>query len=166
MSSDSGPFRNLSSFLITSRKFPTDEALLEPTLTKMYTDVANAVNARTVGVYNSSQIKTGNIYFNNGIEHNQHPGFRKVYQLASIASGINAIPLDITLISTSRFVNMYGTANRPSVQSVGIPYVNVTTPADGITLRINWTVPQIEVVTTTGNWTAYSAIIVLEYILN
>jgi hypothetical protein len=160
------PFNNRSPYLITSRKFPSDPAQLEPTLNKMYIEVAAAVNARTVGLYNMSQITTGNIYFNDGDPQDQHPGFRRVYQLASIASGTNTIPLGFTPTSTTRFVNMYGTGNSPSVQSVAIPHVNVTTPTDGIELRVNWGTSNIEVVTTTGNWTAYSAIIVLEYILN
>lgn len=166
MSSNIEPFNNRSPYLITSRKFPSNAVQLEPTLNKMYIEVAAAVNARTVGLYNMSQITTGNLYFNDGDPQDQHPGFRRVYQLDSIASGLNVIPLGFVLTDNSRFVNMYGTANRPDVQSVPIPYMNVTTPTDGIELRVNWSTSNIEIVTTTGNWTAYSAIIVLEYILN
>lgn len=166
MSSDIAPFKNRSPYLITSRKFPTDQVQLEPTLNKMYIEVAAAVNARTVGLYNMSQITTGDLYFNDGDPQDPHPGFRRVYQLASIAMGTNTIPLGFTPSSTTRFVDMYGTANRPTVRSVPIPFVNVGAPADGIELRVNWATSNIEIVTTTGNWTTYSAIIVLEYILN
>lgn len=166
MSSNNAPFSNRSPFLITSRKFPSDAVQLEPTLNKMYIEIAAATNARTIGLYNLSQVTTGDVYFNDGDPLARHQGFRKVYRLDSIASGTNTIPLGFTLTDDSEFVHIYGTANRIDVRSVPIPFVNVATPTDGIQIQVNWTTSNIELITTTGNWTTYSAIIVLEYILN
>lgn len=166
MSANIAPFNNRSPFLIESRNFPNDEVRLQVTLNKMYIEIAQAVNKRTIGTYSTAQITTGNVYFPEGNTTETEESFRTIYTLASIASGVNTIPLGFTLTPTTQFVMMYGTANNPGVRSGPIPYVNLTTPTDGIELRVNWTTSNIEIVTTTSNWVAYSAIIVLEYILN
>lgn len=166
MSSNSSLFQ--SPYLLTSRKFPTDAVELEPVLSKSYVDIANNVNISTSGIYEKLQIDTRNKYFNDANPQRQRQSYRQVYTLDALPNaGAATIPININLIPTSEFVHIYGTANRPSVRSVPIPFVNVGAPADGIQLEVDWVGPpsQIIITTTTGNWTTYSAIIVLEYIL-
>jgi hypothetical protein len=155
-----------AAFLITSRKFPQDSIELESVLTKMYTEVAQGVNFRTIGLYELTQITIGDKYFNTGDPQNRRQAFRKVFTLSSIAMGTNTIPLGFTLQSNNLFVHIYGVANNPTVESVPIPFVNSIVPGDDIDLRIDWPNNQIIITTTTGNWVDYSAIIVLEYLLN
>lgn len=167
MSSNSTFFQ--SPYLLTSRNFPDQMSLLTPVLSKAYIDTANNVNISTNGIYEKVQVDTRNKYFNDGQPERKRQSYRQVYTLDALPNaGTSTIPININLISTSQFVNIYGVANRPSVRSVPIPFVNVGTPGDGIQLEVDWVGPpsQIIITTTTGNWTAYSAIIVLEYILN
>lgn len=155
--------------LPTSRKFPKEIEELEPTLSKMYSDVAQAVNTREIANYEKVQTSTGQKWFNDAEPEKKRSSFRQVYTLASIANGTNTIPLGFTLPTVTplpTFVHVYGVGNYQGTQSVPLPHVNVTTPADGIELRINWATSNIEIVTTTANWANYSAVVVLEYILN
>jgi len=167
MSSNSSLFQ--SPFLITSRKFPTaSESELQSVLTKSYTDISNNVNISTSGIYEKLQIVTRNKYFNDNNSQQQRQSYRQTYSLDALPNaGTATIPLNIDLLPQSEFVLIMGTANEREVRSVPIPFVNVAAPADGIQIEVDWVgpPPQIIITTTTGNWTAYSAIIVLEYIL-
>ena len=109
MSANIAPFNNRSPFLIESRNFPNDEVRLQVTLNKMYIEIAQAVNKRTIGTYSTAQITTGNVYFPEGNTTGTEESFRTIYTLASIASGVNTIPLGFTLTPTTQFVMMYGT---------------------------------------------------------
>lgn len=160
------PQFNRTPYLITSRKFPEEIPILINELSKMYFDIAYAVNQREISIYTTTQVDTGQRWFNVGNTVNRQQAFRQVYTVASILNGTTTIPANISTDSNTRFTHIYGIANFPLNFSLPIPYVNVATPGDGIQLRYNWSTGNIEIITTTGNYTSYSAIIVLEYILN
>lgn len=158
-----------SPLLPTSRKFPKEIEELEPTLSKMYSDVSQAVNLREIAIYENVQTSTGQKWFNTVEPEKKRSAFRRVYTLASIANGTNTIALGFTLPTTAplpTFVHIYGVGNYQGTRSVPIPHINVAAPADSIEIRINWATSNIEIVTTTANWVNYSAVVVLEYILN
>jgi len=158
------PTQNRTPFLITTRKFPQDFIQLEPVLTKMYFEVSNAVNTREVSLYELSQINTGQKWFNTGNPINPLQAFRTVYTRTGIPNGNTTITHNLPIDINTQFVNIYGTANRPNTKFVPLPFVDGSGGGDNIGLFVDTT--NIHIVTTTANWTAYNAIIVLEYILN
>lgn len=90
-------------YLITSRDFPKDPEQLTQSLNRAYLDTANAVNARTVGLYSTGhQNITGEQWFlTNG---RKYQTIRQVYQFMSTA----AIPTNINLGTFGGFTEMYG----------------------------------------------------------
>lgn len=158
------PQLSAAPYLITSRTFPTDIEELVPVLNKMYFEVGNAVNVRTIGIYDKFQIASGNRYFNTGDPTNRLQSFRQVYTLTGIANGDNTIAHGISVDSNTQFVRIYGTANNPNTKFVPLPYVDGSGGGDNIGLYVDTT--NIHIVTSTANWTSYNAIVVLEYILN
>ncbi len=82
---------NQVAYLKTSRNFPEDLKQLTVEINKTYLDIANAVNARTIGIFpvNRPAI-TGESWFVD--KNRRQQGFRQVYVFtttANIAHGIN-----------------------------------------------------------------------------
>lgn len=142
-----------------------DEVQLPNVLNKMYFEVANAINSRTNGVYDKFQIATGNRYFNDGDPTNRLQSFRQVYTLASIANGTNTIASGISIDSNTKFVKTYGEAQSSTISTPLTPW-KMGVLDDAPYVRVNNSTGNIEIITTTANWTTFSAIVVLEYILN
>ena len=160
------PQLNNAPYVITSREFPQDSIQLSQVLTKMYFEVSNAINNRTIGLYDQYQIPTGNRYFNTGDPTNRLQSFRQAYQVNALPNNTTlTIPSNISIDSNTKFVNIYGVAQSGTIAVALTPWI-VGTPNDAPYLRINKTTGNIEIITTSGNWTAFSAIITLEYILN
>lgn len=153
-----------TSLLPTSRFFPLEQVYLPRELQNAWTDLATSINARESGIYSLDATPCGQSYYGLTGNTSSRSVLRKVFSLTSIANGVNSIAHSINITPTTQFTRIFGAANRPSTSFVPLPYVNVATPADGIALAINAT--NILVTTTTGNWTAYSASIVVEYIPN
>lgn len=155
-----------SPYLVTSRTFPVNNpGDLAVTLSKSYVDIANNVNISTQGTYERVQVATRNKYYNDVTPQNQRQSLRQVYTLAALPNtGTSTIATGINFTDTTQFVNIYGTAEDASVAVPLTPWV--MTPADDAPyVRVNKTSGNIEIITTSGNWTGYSAMIVLEYIL-
>lgn len=152
-------------YVITSRTFPFDETLLPAILSKMYFELANAINSRTIGIYDQSLIASGNIWFNTGIVNSREQSFRQVYTISSLLLGTNTIPLGINVDSNTIFVNISGTAQSTSVSVALTPWISGPL-VDAPYLRVNIATGNIEIITTTANWVTFSAVIVIELILN
>jgi hypothetical protein len=167
MSTNTSQFQSPS--LITSRKFPEDPTELQPVLSKAYVDIANTVNGKTTGIYEKIQIVTGNMYYSNASPANpsqKRQGYRQVYTLASLPSaGTATIPTNIAITAATQFVNIYGVAQSSGIAVALTPWV-MATPNDAPYLRVNLSTGNIEIITTSANWTSYSAFVVLEYTLN
>lgn len=165
MSSNTNQFQ--SPFLITSRKFPQNPVELETVLSKMNNDVAFNVNLSTSGIYEKIQVVTRNKYYSvNTTENKQRQSYRQTYTLTALPNtATSTIPTGITLTATSQFVNIYGIAESPTIAVALTPW-NMSMTEDAPYLRVNKATGNIEIITISGNWTTYSAIIVLEYILN
>lgn len=93
---------NQVAFLRTSREFPEDLGQLAIEVNKAYIDVANTVNARTIGVYpvNRPAI-TGNSYF---FSNQRQQSKRQVYSFTTTAD----IELGFKIANISQFVCSYG----------------------------------------------------------
>ena len=166
MTTPPAPQLNVSPYLISSRDFPFDEVKLPVILSKMYFEVAYGVNSRTIGLYDKFQIATGNRYFNDGNPTNRLQSFRQVYTLAALPNTATAtIATNISIDSNTQFVNIYGVAESSTVSTPLTPWI-FGTPNDAPYIRINRSTANIEIITTTANWTGFKAVVILEYILN
>lgn len=76
---------NNVSYIRTSRDFPTEAKELSVELNKAYVDIANSVNARTIGIFPTNRpVVTGESWF---ITQNQRQQtLRQVYKITSYAS--------------------------------------------------------------------------------
>jgi hypothetical protein len=74
---------------------------------------------------------------------------------ASVAHGIS-------VTANTVFTRIYACGTNPNTKFVPIPYVNVGTPGDGVELWVDTT--NVNIKTTTANWTSYTAIVVVEYL--
>jgi len=91
-----------SPYLRTSRDFPPDEQALRMELNKMYIDVANSVNARTVGLFPTNRpAVTGEEFF---LTTQKQQTLRQVYQFTSTAS----INHGVMVTSPNQFTSCYG----------------------------------------------------------
>ena len=94
---------NDSPYLRSNWKFPTDDENLKIQLERSYLDIANTVNARTIGSYPTNvQAITGNKFYLKGNQPQQ--GFRQVYSL----SGTTSIDHNVKLTDIAGFTDAYG----------------------------------------------------------
>lgn len=159
-----------SPYLITSRVFPIDSGKLEPILSKMYFEVAQAVNNRTIGIFNKFQVVTGERWFNSGnptvkdFDVTQQPQtYRQVYTFGAIVAGAN-LSFAHNITGVTQFTRIYGTCITTTPDYRPIPFADVVAATGSIAViadNVNVTVyngataPNI-----------VSGIIVLEYLLN
>lgn len=158
-----------SAYLITSRVFPIESGKLEPILSKMYFEVAQAVNDRIIGVFNKFQVVTGERWFNSTDSTkqdfdvtNQPQTYRQVYQFGAIAAGAN-LSINHNITGISQFTRIYGTCITDVPDYRPIPYAGLAA-TDNITLAVNNTIFAVFNGATAPN--IVSGIIVLEYLLN
>lgn len=154
-----------SPYLITSRIFPKQEEL-SPALTKMYIDIALAVNARVIGIFDKFRVVTGKQWFNDQEPQKKRQSYRDVYTIPSILEGITTIVPYQLFPETTIFVKFELTANDKTNFSFPALQTNINTPNDSIQVRYNWKNGKIELLTTTNHWLSYNAILIVEYLLN
>ena len=151
-----------TTFLPSAKFFPEDIDRLRKELTLSYSDTAAAVNNRDIAIYSTNFQACGQKYFiPNASNANSDVG-RICFDIPSILNGVTTVAHGQTLRPTSVFTRIYGTGTNPSTLYIPIPYVNVAVPANGIQLSVNAT--NIILTTTSADYTAFRAIIVLEYI--
>lgn len=153
-----------SPFLITSRKFPQDnKPELESVLTKSYTEVALAVNARTIGLFQTVQTNTGNQYFQTGDPQSRTQSFRKIFRFGAIAAGATLnITHDISGITECTSISGTCVTDVPDFRP--IPFVSVANVNEQISIVVDDT--QITLVNGAGSPNIVRGIVVLEYLLN
>lgn len=152
-------------YLVTSRRFPTnDPILLQPVLSKMYIEIARAVNLRTIGIFEQLQIVTGERWFGtdplNALIKRQT--YRRVYTFGAIAAGASlAIPHG--LVGVTAYTRIYGTVITNKPDNRPIPYASVTANAN---IELNVDNTNINIIVGAGSPNVISGIVVLEYLLN
>lgn len=94
---------NQTPFLRTSREFPDDPAQLRVELDKSYIDTAQAVNARTIGLFPTTRAaQNGTTWY---ITTNQkQQGFQQVYTFTAAGN----IPHGIPNLLVTQIVDAYG----------------------------------------------------------
>lgn len=95
---------NQVAYLRTSRNFPEDLRQLTVEVNKVYIDIANAVNERTISIFPTNRPAiTGESWF---VDRNRRQqGFRQVYTFTSTAN----IPHGINFDEVFSFVRCWGT---------------------------------------------------------
>jgi len=151
-----------SSFIAEYQDFPVhNPEELERVLTQSYIDLAQAANFKEVGTYETTEIVTGQQFFNTAAPQNKRFTYRRCYVVGAIAAGATLlIPHGIAGIIM--FTRMYGTCITNVVDYRPIPMVSATTLTDQVSLRVVGA--NIEIVNGATAPNITSGVIVLEYI--
>lgn len=161
-------------YLPTSRDFPEDPSQLRSVLTKSYEEISQAVNRRSIGVFNTFQVVTGNQYYsltNNNIDKplQFRQSYRKVFPIGTIAAGVTLTTAH-GITGITQFVAIYGTAItaasvNPNGKYIPIPYVSATTDVT-FQVQIYANDTNFYIVNGAGADNIVSGTIVLEFLLN
>jgi len=161
-------------YLPTTKNFPEDQDELREVISKAYVETAQAVNRRTIGVYNTFQAVTGNQYYSNSNNNVANPiqfrqSYRRIYPFGAIAKGVTlTIPHSITGIT--QFVDIYGNAItdvsvNPNGLYIPLPYV-IATGDVTFQVQVYCDNTNIYIVNGASADNIVSGTIVLEYLLN
>lgn len=157
----------MSLLLPISRTFTDEDFLKDPTtffrtINKFSQDVANSVNARTIGAYTTQAQVCGNKFF-----YITKPGandvLRKVLVFTTLLSGNNTLPIGELLPTNVVISAVYGMA-QSSTTAVPLPFVNVASITDSIGLSVNISSASVIVATSTSNWESFSGFVTVEYL--
>lgn len=130
------PINSQSSFLPTTTVFPTDYDELIIRLTKNYSDTANFLNIREIGIYETIEILTGEQWSNPGQPSNRRQAFRKIFIFGAIAPGAS-LPITHGITGVTSFTNIYGTVNTAISDSRPVPFVDVLLITNQISVIVN-----------------------------
>lgn len=149
-------------YLPTARQFPQEWALLEPQLSKSWFDLASAVNARTIGIYETFQAVNGDRWFNPVAPADRRQSYRKVFPIGAIAAGVTSTTAH-GIKGFTAFNRIYGTA-----QTAGdfrpVPYASATAVNNNIEIKVSLT--DIIIINGAGAPNILGVLVVLEYFLN
>ena len=144
-------------FLRVQRLFPQEAQPLSVEVDRAYTDTANAMNARTLGLYTKNDsIQNGETWYQDGLKYQ---GFRQFYTFTAagnIAHGIN-------LSNIFAFTKIYGTFT-DGTNWYPLSWTDVTAANN----QINVYVTPTNIVITSGGGappSIQSGLIVLEWIV-
>ena len=148
-------------YLPTTRKIPTDDPVFENEMSKIYTDIATAVNNRIISIFDLSPIITGEQWFTTATQGNsvqKRQTFRRVYTFSdsslTFAHGISTLSL---------FTRIYGAFTNGSGTFYPLPWVDVVNVNNQIT--VNCTTTNVVVTKGAGAPPAItSGVIVLEWL--
>lgn len=149
---------NSVAYLRTSRQFPEEINQLCLEINKSYVDVANAVNARTIGLFSVNKPAiTGESWF---VTSQRQQTLRQVYQFTS-ASSINH---GILTNEITGFTRIYGTFT-DGTNFYPLPYVDTVNASN----QVNVYVSPTQIVISAGGGTPPSisyGYVILEWLAN
>lgn len=122
-------------FLRVQRTFPQDSQSLSVELDKCYIDIANAVNARTIGIYPKNfSVVSGNVWYLQGSNQRQQT-LRRVYTF----TGPGPIAHNLDTSGITQFVYIGGSFVDNSVppKFYPLPYVNAVSATNQIEVNID-----------------------------
>lgn len=158
------PPSSLGPFINTFQEFPIDNTQeMKRVLTKMYTDLSQAINFRESGAFELSELLTGQQFYT--VNNNQTKRFvyRKCFETGAIASGATAsIAHGISPLTT--FTNIYGTVQTDSPDWRPVPFSSTVNVTNQISIRVTTTNIVIGNGATAPN--IVSGIVILEYLKN
>jgi hypothetical protein len=126
---------NNNIYLRTSRHFPQEPQQLAVELNKMYLDVANIVNTRTVGTFATQATNTGEAWYLSGeAQGNKMQALRQVYTFTAAGN----IAHGLTLSQISRFTRIYGVFT-DGTNWYPLPYVDSAAATSQILVKVTGT---------------------------
>jgi len=148
---------NRSPYLRTSREFPVDPQALNVELSKSYIDIANIVNARTIGTYGSVPTVTGNTWFTSG-SATKRQTLRQIFTFTAAGN----ITHNINTSNIAGFVSIYGTFT-DGTNWYPLPYVDVAAANNQVNVIVT---PTVITITAGGGAppTITSGFVVLEWL--
>jgi len=153
---------NQVAFLRTSREFPEDLHQLTVEINKSYLDIANTVNARTIGLFTTNRPAiTGESWF---ITNNQRQQtLRKIYSFGAIAAGAT-LTIAHGVTGFTAFTKIYAVVTTTAVDYRPVPYVDPITPTTGMTILVDAT--NIRIVMGATAQPVTSGLAILEWLSN
>lgn len=158
---------NHDSYLRTSRNFPFEVQALAVEINRSYVDIANAVNAKTIGIFptNTAAVTGESWYLSGNIINLSGPiqkqqTLRRVYTFTSAGN----IPHGLNLTQLSNITRIYGTIF-DGTNYYPLPYVDSTAANNQISVKVTTT----NIVITAGGGTPptiSTGLVVLEWLSN
>ena len=145
-------------FLRTSRSFPMEAQPLSVEINKSYVDIANSVNARTIGQFTTNRpVPSGESWF---LRNQRQQGLRQAWEFTGSNLSINH-GINISFIYA--FTKIYGTFT-DGTNWYPLPYVDTTDVINQVSVEVTPT--QIVITAGGGAPTISTGIVVLEWISN
>jgi hypothetical protein len=157
------PINQQSPLLPTTTVLPTDQDELIVRLTTNYTQMAQNINLKEIGIFETTEIISGQQWFNAADPNNRRGVFRKVISGPAVAAGATAT-LAHGLGTITSFTAIYGTAVTVVVDYRPIPYASATAVNTQIEIKVNAT--NVIVINGAAAPNITSMLIVLEYLKN
>lgn len=156
----SSNFINQVAYLRTSREFPEEIHQFTVEVGKMYIDIANAVNARTIGLFPVNRpAQTGESWF---FTTSRQSTIRQVYEFGAIAAGAT-LNIPYTINGFNRLVRLFGAVKTDVPDERPIPYSSVTANAN-IEVRLDTVNKQIVIILGAASPNVVSGQVVFEWL--
>ena len=160
-------------YLPTTQSFPKEMPALQSVLSKRDTDIAQAINTRSIGIYNQLQTATGNKYYINTPAENTTPvqyrqSFRQVFPFGAIAAGTN-ITINHGISGITQIVSWLGSCVTDAsiitnAKYEPIPFTSTSNVNQQVMIYANDMI--ITIINGSGNNNILNGTITLEYLLN
>jgi len=160
------PSNSKSPFLPTTQVFPEDESQRLIVLTDNYTSLAQNINQREIGTFETIEQLNGQQFFNATDPEKKRFAYRKVFVVGAIAAGATStIAHGITAANTTTtFTHIYGTVRTATIDNRPIPYSSAT--AVNLQIEVNVDATNINIINGAAAPAITSGIVVLEFIKN
>ena len=156
-------------YLVTSKDFPTSiPEELEQVLSKSWVDCAQAVNTRTIGIFNTTSQVNGDKYYNTANPLQLRQAYRKTFPFGAIAAGA-ALTFAHSITGIVEIVHLYGTCITDAsvlltAKYEPIPFVSTANINQQVSLWMNDT--NIVITNGAGNNNILSGTIIVEFLLS
>lgn len=151
---------NQVAFLRTSREFPEELHQLVVEINKTYLDIANAVNARTIGIFPVNRpAQTGDAWF---FTSSRQSSLRQVFAFGAITAG-SSINIPYKIFGFNRLIALFGAAITDAPDQRPIPYA-ATNANSNISVRLDTANTQIIISVGSGSPNVVSGQVVFEWL--
>lgn len=156
-------------YLITTRDFPTSiPEQLEQVLSKSWVDTSQAINTRTIGIFNTTSQVNGDKYYNSTNPLQLRQAYRKTFSIGAIAAGATLTTAH-GVTGIVEIVHLYGNcitdvSTIVTAKYEPIPFVSATDVTQQVEIYANDT--NIVIINGSSNNNILSGNIILEYLLN
>lgn len=159
----SSPANSIAPFIPTSTYFPEKFDEFRAIFLQTYREIANAVNAREIAIFDLTEYLTGEQWFTAGNPQQKRQTFRRIYSIGAVAAGAT-LNTAHGLSGVTAYTKILGTAVTASPDFRPIPYASATAVNAQIEIRVDGT--NIIIVNGAGAPNITSALVILEYLKN